>query len=233
MFKIIDTVMGANFSLHHCGFILLFSVFIACSADSDVANELTNIKSSSVAVINVSGKATIPTQFKIDGQLSSGVAQTIGSSTVASSYIPVEAGVRRLSIGSYQDSILIKESNYYTVMVYDNDSIQLSLDAPYTSNYFNVGPQIRWDIANENSASYRLDIKSDTLLLKDVLANSFTPILIEDQATLFLYQKGDDEVLKQVIVPTKLNRKETVYFTKNTSTNEFSVDIVSQYVKPQ
>lgn len=210
-------------------------ITLSCSSNSDSSESIIlpdDIKTSSVAVIDVSGKANIPGQYRIDGLLSSNVGQTIGSSNVAAVYVPVEAGLRKLSIGDFSDTIRINEANYYTVMVYDKDSISLSLDASYRNNQFNAGPQIRWHIQDENPDDYRVDIKSDTLLVKDVKANTFTSTLIVDKALLYLYRRGIDKELRIVEVPTKLNSKETVKFTKGSSPQGYTEQIFSQHVKP-
>lgn len=225
-------IMSTYLSFIKCILLFFTGAFFACSSNNELDTESTDFKSSSLAVIDVSGKSTLPQQYKVDGRLSSSVAQTIGKSGVDVNYVPVEIGLRKLSIGSYQDSIRIEESNYYTVMVHDADSIQLVLDAPYASKHFNQGPQIRWNIVDEVSESYRIDIKSDTLLLKDVMSNRFTSTLINDHATLYLYKRGGDELLEKVTVPTQLNRKETVVFSKNLITASYSTNIVSQHVKP-
>lgn len=217
-----------------CVVLGLALITLSCSSDPEDNEPVIlpdDIKSSSIAVIDVSGKINIPGQYHIDGLLSSDARQAIGSSKVAAVYVPVEAGLRKLSIGDFNDTIRIKEANYYTVMVYDQDSIGLSLDASYHNNLFNAGPQIRWNIADEDPNDYRVDIKSDTLLVRDVKANIFTSTLIEDKAFLYLYRRGVDKELLRAEVPTKLNSKETVKFTRDSSTKGYAVEIFSQRVK--
>lgn len=221
------------FILGSLTFYIVLALF-SCASDSDGSGPVIDpkdVKSSSNAVIDVSGKNAMPTQYKVDGLLSSNTAQIIGSNKVVATYIPIEAGLRKVSIGNYSDTLRIHESNYYTVMVYDNDSIRLSLDATYGDSQFNTAPQIRWVITDEDPKDYRVDIKSDTLLLKDVKVNTFASTLIEKSALLFLYRRGEDKELFKGEVPTKLNSKETVKFTKDSSTKGYAIGIFSQNVK--
>ncbi|MBL1409526.1 hypothetical protein [Sphingobacterium faecale] len=209
-------------------------ISLSCSSDPDGNEPLIlpgDIKSSSIAVVDVSGEKNIAGYYQIDGLLSSNVRQTVGSSKVAATYVPIEAGLRKLSIGGFKDTIRIKEANYYTVMVYNKDSIGLSLDASYHNNLFNAGPQIRWNIADETPSDYRVDIKSDTVLISDVKPNIFTSTLIADKAFLYLYRRGVNKELARAEVPTALNSKETVKFTKGSSAQEYLVEVFSQRVK--
>lgn len=222
-------------SLGFFTFSIILTLF-SCASDSNGGGpviDLKDVKSSSVAVIDVSGKNAMPTQYKVDGLLSSGTTQVIGSNKVASTYIPIEAGLRKISIGNYSDTIRVQESNYYTVMVYDNDSIRLSLDASYASNQFNYGPQVRWNMVGSNPGSYKVEIKSDTVVLRDVKVGMFVPASMDKPSVeLSLYSRDGGEKLGTQVVPVRMNRNETINITKNQSTKGYNFEVLSQSTKP-
>lgn len=223
------------FSLGFLTFFIIL-IFFSCASDSGGAGpeiDKDDVKSSSIAVIDVSGKNAMPSQFKVDGLLSSNIAQVIGSNKIAAAYIPIEAGLRKISIGSYSDTIRVQEANYYTVMVYDNDSIRLSLDASYASNQFNYGPQVRWNMVGSNPSSYKVDIKSDTVVLRDVKVGTFVPASLDKQIVeLSLYSVDGGMKLGSQVVPVRLNRNETVNITKDPNTKGYNFEVLSQSTKP-
>ncbi len=208
--------------------------FYSCKSDGSANNPIIDpefVKTSSLAVIDVSGKNNLPNQYKIDGLLSSNSSHSIGNSKLATGYIPVEAGVRKLSIGNYTDTVRIQESNYYTVMIYDNDSIRLSLDAPYGKSQFQTIPQVRWLISGDDAANLKVNFHSDSLL-RDIKVDKFTPVTYaKKEIKLSVY--GSDNIEKaNVDVPVSLSRKETVMITKNATNNSYSFSIISQKSNP-
>ncbi|GGH11597.1 hypothetical protein GCM10011418_10560 [Sphingobacterium alkalisoli] len=173
----------------------------------------------SLSVINVSNKtATLPDQLNIDGLFGSSKGIKIGGpSGQTGLYEDIQAGLRKFSIGEYTDSLIINKHNYYTLMVYNNDSVQLHLDAPYSSdNQFIIMPSIRWNLIDGNPAEYRVDIMGDSLI-RDIDVNKFTYVPSEEKKVeLQLYRISDlSTAVDKYMFEIDVNKKFTVNISRS------------------
>ncbi|HMR18422.1 MAG TPA: hypothetical protein PKA53_03900 [Sphingobacterium sp.] len=190
-------------------------------------------KVASLSVVNVSGKASIPNQIQIDGLYSSKTSLGIGNGSQATKYEEIEAGVRNVTLGSYKDTVHLAENNYYTLMVYDNDSLMLSWDASYTSdNKFVIMPQVRWNMAGDNPQNYRVDIYADSLL-GNIIPNQFTSVSGDNKTVkLSLYRKSNtSNLLGEKEVQVEANKKVTVNIKYNESTQKYDFTPIMQSVQ--
>jgi len=201
--------------------LLLGSLFMACNP-SHVEPELIIDPVEDIAslsVIDVSNKtATLPDQLNIDGLFGSSKGIKIGGpSGQTGLYEDIQAGLRKFSIGEYTDTLIINKHNYYTLMVYNNDSVQLHLDAPYSSdNQFIIMPSIRWNLIDGNPAEYRVDIMGDSLI-RDIDVNKFTYVPSEEKKVeLQLYRISDlSTAVDKYMFEIDVNKKFTVNISRS------------------
>jgi len=215
---------------------LVLSLCAACSTNNPEPETVIDpvIDKASISVIKVSKQASIPSQLTIDGLLANNSSIPIGSSSNQPAvYEDIEAGVRKFSIGNYQDSITINKHNYYTIMVYDQDSIQLSLDAPYDAeNKFVYMPLIRWNMIGDDPANYKVDFMGDSLI-HNIPTVEFTPFSTTvGKVGLHLYAKNNvHTLLKQQDFAVEANKKYTINVTFDGAKNEYQFDQIIQVVK--
>jgi hypothetical protein len=212
--------------------VLLFTA--ACTPENEGPEIITDPieKIASLSVVNVSGKTNLPTEIQIDG-LAGKTSLGIGDNKQESKYENINAGVRNITLGGYQDTIHIAEHNYYTLMVYDNDSLQLSWDAAYdSSNQFVTMPQIRWNLIGTDPTNYKVNIHADSLL-RDIPMNQFISVATgNEDVTLTLYKKGNpDKLVGERKVEIEANKKFTVNIHYNGGSDDYDFSTITQSVK--
>lgn len=188
----------------------------------------------SLSVIDVSKQASLPSQLYIDGLFGTSEGITIaGSSDQPAAYEDIQAGLRKFSIGEYTDTLIINKHNYYTLMVYNNDSVQLHLDAPYSSdNQFIIMPSIRWNLIDGNPAEYRVDIMGDSLI-RDIDVNKFTYVPSEEKKVeLQLYRISDlSTPVDKYMFEIDMNKKFTVNILYDPAKEEYGFNTIVQASK--
>lgn len=181
----------------------------------------------SISVINVSKQASLPDQLLIDGLYGASKGITIaGSSGQPATYEHIQAGLRKFAIGSYEDTVRIKEHHYYTLMIFDKDSVQLTVDAPYsTDNKFIIMPSVRWNLIGATPIDYKVDMMGDSLI-RDVAVSAFTYIpSSSNKVTINLYKKDNPGTLSaQQDIELDVNKKFTVniFYDVARATYEFN-----------
>jgi len=165
----------------------------------------------SLSVLNVSDNNNLPDRIEIDGLYSSKNFINIGSEGNSAKYEQIAAGVRNITIGDYKDTIRLHEHNYYTLMVYDNDSVRLAWDASYdNSNQFIKMPAVRWNISGDDPTNYKVDFSVDSVL-KDIPMDKFISFSADKgNFTVQLYDKASGELLGKEEFPAQVNTKVTV-----------------------
>lgn len=189
-------------------------------------------KMASISVVNVSGK-TLPSQIQIDGLYGNKSSLGIGSGSQEAPYEEIASGLRNVTLGDYKDTIRLQEHNYYTLMVYDNDSLRLSLDAPYGStNQFVTMPQVRWNMIGSESSNYKVDINADSLL-RDISMDQFISVAPSNsKVKLNLYHRDDlNNLLGEKEVDVETNKKVTVNIRYNAATQKYDFTPIMQSVK--
>lgn len=185
--------------------ILTLSVlFLACkseSSDPEITGEVAKL-----SVLNVSQKS-IPNQLQIDGLLAGKNIVNIASAGEVSTYEQIQPGVRNFSLGNYKDTIHIEGGNFYTLMIYDNDSTTLNYDGSFHHNQFNKIQELKWNITGDDPARYTADIYADSLI-RNIKSNTYTALSAANNTyRLDLYRIGNPLKIGSKEVVVKLNQK--------------------------
>ncbi|MBE8721405.1 hypothetical protein [Sphingobacterium pedocola] len=187
----------------------------------------------SLSVIDVSKQASLPSQLYIDGLFGTSEGITIaGSSDQPAAYEDIQAGLRTFSIGDHEDTVRISEHQYYTLMVFDKDSVQLTVDAPYEDNKFNVLQLIRWNLIGANPSDYKVDIMGDSLI-RNIEVNAFTYVPSESKKVeLKLYHKSNSNTtVGTQEIEIEMNKKFTVNILYDPAKEEYGFNTIVQASK--
>ncbi len=207
---------------------------LACSPANEGPDLTTDPieKVASLSVLNVSDNTSLPDRIKIDGLYSAKDFITIGSEGSSAEYEQIAAGLRNITIGSHKDTIRLQEHNYYTLMVYDNDSVRLAWDASYDdSSQFIKMPSVRWNISGDDPSNYKVDFLVDSLL-KDIPMDEFISFSADKgNFTVYLYDKASGELLEEEEFPSQINTKVTVNIKYNSAMDKYIYNPITQLVK--
>ncbi|WP_140937031.1 hypothetical protein [Sphingobacterium lumbrici] len=216
--------------------LVLGSLLVACNPN-DVEPEviIDPVEDiASISVINVSKQASLPNQLHIDGLLGASTGITIAeSSGQPAKYEDIQAGLRKFSIGDYEDTVRIKQHHYYTLMVFDKDSVQLTVDAPYDSqNKFDILQLIRWNLIGADPSGYKVDMEGDSVI-RNIELNAFTYVPSESKKVeVQLYRKSN---LKTAVatqeIEIDMNKKFTVNISYDAVKEEYEFNTIVQASK--
>lgn len=206
----------------------------ACTAGNEGPEIITDPveKIASISVVNVSGQNNIPTEIQIDGLYGHKNSLDVGNGGQEVKYAQITAGLRNVALGSYQDTVRLDKHNYYTLMIYDNDSLRLSLDAPYSStNQFATMPQVRWNIVGVDPQDYKVDIHSDSVL-RDIAMDKFTSVTDKKEVKVSLYSRDNPtNPLGEKSMTVEMNKKVTVNIRYNESADDYDFTTITQTVQ--
>lgn len=207
---------------------------MSCAAENEGPEIIIDpvMKIASISVVNVSGQSNIPSEIQIDGLYDNKNSLGVGSGGQEVKYAQITAGLRNVALGSYKDTVRLDEHNYYTLMIYDNDSLRLSLDAPYGStNQFATMPQVRWNITGANPQDYKVDIHSDSVL-RDIAMDKFTSVNNEKEVKVSLYRRDNPgNLLGEKALSVDMNKKATVNIRYNASADDYDFTTITQSVQ--
>lgn len=188
-------------------------------------------KTALLAVVDLSGKSNIPTEIQIDGLYDSKNSIRVGSMGREAPYEVINAGLRQLALGSYKDTLRLQEHNYYTLMIYDNDSLRLSLDAPFSVNQFNTMPQVRWMLTGADPLDYTVHITADSTL-RDIAMGEFISVNHEKETRLSLYPRNNiGTLLGETTINIDLNKKVTVNIRLDEQSGQYVIEKITQSIK--
>lgn len=216
--------------------LVLGSLFMACNPSHVEPEVITDPVEdiASISVINVSKQASLPNQLNIDGLFGASTGITIaGSSGQPATYEDIQAGLRKFSIGEYEDTVRIKQHHYYTLMVFDKDSVQLTVDAPYDSeNKFDILQLIRWNLIGADPSGYKVDMKGDSVI-RNIDLNAFTYVPSESKKVeVQLYRKSNlNTTVDTHEIEIDMNKKFTVNISYDAIKGEYEFNTIVQASK--
>lgn len=205
----------------------------ACTVENDGPEIIIDPvkKTALLAVVNLSGKSNIPTEIQIDGLYDSKSSIGVGNIDREAPYEVINAGLRQLALGSYKDTLRLQEHNYYTLMIYDNDSLRLSLDAPFSANQFNTMPQVRWMLTGADPQDYAVHITADSTL-RNIAMGEFTSVNHQKETKLSLYPRNNiGTLLGETKINIALNKKATINIRFDEQSGQYDFEHITQSVK--
>lgn len=221
--------MKTNFCAQWFFTLCVISLFFSSCAD----NEETSlpVENGYLSVVNVSGKPSLPQQLTIDGANGGKNSYNLANLKEASHYELVQSGVRKLSIGGYEDTVHIQKDSYYTLLVFDKDSVQITYDNNGGGTQFTYMPMVRWNLVGNSPADYRVHIFGDSLI-RNIPVNDFHPFSTSlETVTVRLFAKNNlDQELGEQVVAVQSNKKVTVNIQYNADENKYTFTPITQSV---
>lgn len=220
--------MHTSFFAVYSKFLVIFLAvlsFVACK-DNNSEPIIDPVEDNGfLSVVNVSTQTSLPPEIVFDGVNRFNLALA----RQTSKYELIAAGTRKFSLGNYEDTIRIQEHNYYTLMVFDKDSVQITHDASPGNGQFNQMPMVRWTLVGANPSDYRVHMFGDSLI-RNIPVNEFIYFSTTAVQLQLFHKARPDNQLAKGDFPVEMNKKVTVNIQYDPAKKEYTFHPIMQTV---